>query len=80
MELVMGLLGSLAAAVVVILGIFAIACVLPTLPKLTRAGQKSGRTLDDFVGRVDLGLPVLATAPRGTVDQLRSGTKPPSSS
>ena len=78
MELVMGLLGSLAAAVVVILGIFVVACVLPTLPKLTRAGQKSGRTLDDLVGRVDLGLPVLATAPRGTVDQLCSGTKPPS--
>lgn len=41
MELVMGLLGALAAAVVVVLGIFLVACVVPTFPKLTRAG--SGR-------------------------------------
>lgn len=74
MELVAGLLGSLAAAVVVVLGIFLLACILPTLPKLTRAGQPSGRTLDDLVGRVDLGQPVLATAPKGRVNQLKSGT------
>jgi hypothetical protein len=76
-ELVMGLLGALAAAVVVVLGIFVVACVVPTLFKLTRAGQPSGRTLDDLVGRVDLGQPLLASAPRGAVDQLRSGTGSP---
>jgi hypothetical protein len=80
MELVLGLLGALAAAVVVVLGIFLVACVLPTFPKLTRAGKASGRTLDDYVGRVDLGQPVLATAPRGRVDQLRPGTRASKSS
>lgn len=74
MELVMGLLGSLAAAAGVVLGIFIVACVLPTFLKLTGAGKSSGRTLDDYVGRVDLGQPVLATAPRGPVNQLKSGT------
>ena len=80
MELVLGLLGALAAAVVVVLGIFLVACVVPTFPKLTRAGQASGRTLDDYVGRVDLGQPLLATAPRGQVDQLKTGTGAPKSS
>lgn len=80
MDLVMGVLGSLAAAVIVVLGIFMIACVLPTLPKLTRAGKSSGRTLDDLVGRADRGQPVLATSPRGRVNQLRSGTGTPASS